>query len=99
MQELLIFLAGPLDLANTRVQPFYPARFALLRRLSSEERRDSGPLVETIFRYLRRISISRHPHRPFLSCDPYSTYSCPKDFVLDVGPKSMLILIQMEVGR
>lgn len=38
MEKFLILLSGPLDLANTRVQPFYPSCLALFWRLSREKR-------------------------------------------------------------
>jgi hypothetical protein len=49
MQQLLVFLATPFDFPDAWVQPFGPARFALLGRLAREQRGHARPLVETIF--------------------------------------------------
>ena len=49
MKELLILLFRPLNLADAWIQPLHPSSFALFGSLSSEERGDPRPLIETVF--------------------------------------------------
>lgn len=49
MKELLVLVAGPLDLADAGVEPFGPAGFALFGGFPGEKRGDALPLIQAVF--------------------------------------------------
>jgi len=67
VQKFFIFFPSPFRLSYRGIQPLIPARFALLRRLPHQERRDAGPLVLPVFhdRSLKYLILGVFPHAPF----------------------------------
>lgn len=48
VQQLFIFITGPLGLLDAGVEPLIPSGFALLGRLAHEQRGDTCPLIQAI---------------------------------------------------
>lgn len=55
MQQFLILLPRPLDLTDTGIQPFNPSCLALLWCFPCQQRGNTRPLIETVFRDLLPI--------------------------------------------
>ena len=77
VEQLFIFLSGPLGLLYRWIKPFIPTGLALFRWLANEEGRDPGPLILPILHHCRlqnfilrvfpHATLDQDPHCHFVS--------------------------------